>query len=155
MSLKTSGSTSSLLSSDNGNGHGRRGHTRTSSYESVGSSRVDEDRLMDYLNHKEHDIPEEEWRALEDADPAQVATRKNESLKQLRELDSLNKRFLDLNSDYKKLKLKAIGYYNQSQTNEKLVKELRAKEADLTVSHPPLALFAADRSLSMALTGQY
>ena len=56
MSLKTSGSTSSLYS---GNGNGIRTHTRTSSFDSVGSrgSKVEpkileEERLIDYLNSK-------------------------------------------------------------------------------------------------------
>lgn len=139
MSLRTSASTNSLLSENGGGGH-VKSHTRTSSYDSVGSSkngssRMDEDRLMDYLNSKENDIPEEESHDGGQGESDSSSGRnKAEALKQIKELDALNKRFLDLNSDYKKLKLKTIGYYNQCQTSEKMVKELKARESDLNVS---------------------
>lgn len=54
MSLKTSASNSSLYSG-NGNNNGGKGHTRNSSYDSVGSrgSKVlDEERLIEFLNNK-------------------------------------------------------------------------------------------------------
>lgn len=141
MSLKTSPSTNSLFSE---NGNGRKGHTRTSSYESNGSrssasKTLDDDRLMEYLNNKGNDIPEEEWQNLNDSpnNEHQLNNKiksNKEALTQIKELESLNKRILELNSEFKKQKLKAQNYYNQIVTNEKLIKELKSKESDLLAS---------------------
>lgn len=90
------------------------------------------------------DIPEEEWRgSFEDSPPpvedqhrddgklTKVNEVKIEALS--KELTALSKRFTELTTEHKQLQRKAIGYHNQSATNEKLIKELRSRESDLLV----------------------
>ncbi|KAH9515976.1 golgin subfamily A member 5 [Dermatophagoides farinae] len=141
MSLRTSTSTNSLLSE---NGNSRKGeHTRTSSYDSIGSRNSkshDDDRLMEYLN-KDNNIPEEEWQSLNNSnhdessnDNNKLKTKREILTRDVKELDSLNKKILELNGAFKKQKLKAQNYYNQNMANEKLIKELNSKEHDLIAS---------------------
>lgn len=141
MSLRTSTSTNSLLSE---NGNSRKGeHTRTSSYDSIGSRNSkshDDDRLMEYLN-KDNNIPEEEWQSLNNSnhdessnDNNKLKTKREILTRDVKELDSLNKKILELNGAFKKQKLKAQNYYNQNMANEKLIKELNSKEHDLISS---------------------
>ena len=50
-----------------------------------------------------------------------------------KELATLNKRYTELTSEHKQLQKKAIGFHNQSTTNEKIIKELKARESDFLV----------------------
>lgn len=149
MSLRTSTSTNSLVSDNGGNNHHNQhhhyhrkndgnGHTRQSSYDSNGSKSHDNDinngsdnRLMEYLNNKDiNNIPEEEWQSFTNNDQDNMKT----TTREIKELDLLNRKILELNTEYKKQKLKAQNYYNQMISNEKLIKDLNSKEQDLQES---------------------
>ncbi|KAF7489706.1 Golgin subfamily A member 5 [Sarcoptes scabiei] len=144
MSLKTSPSTNSLLS-DIGN-NGKKNHTRTSSYDSNvsrNSKIIDDEQSIDILNQKDDSIPEEEWQSLNNlaiqteqitssVSSAQERTPKKlkDSKKLIDENEVLSRKNSEMMNEMKSLKLRSQSYYNQNAQNEKLVKELQAKEND-------------------------
>lgn len=148
MSLKTSPSTNSLLS-DIGN-NGKKNHTRTSSYDSNvsrNSKIIDDEQSIDILNQKDDSIPEEEWQSLNNlaiqteqitssVSSAQERTPKKlkDSKKLIDETEVLSRKNSEMMNEMKSLKLRSQSYYNQNAQNEKLVKELQAKENDNLVS---------------------
>ncbi|KAH9417322.1 Golgin sub A member 5 [Dermatophagoides pteronyssinus] len=86
---------------------------------------------MEYLNNKDiNNIPEEEWQSFTNNDQDNMKT----TTREIKELDLLNRKILELNTEYKKQKLKAQNYYNQMISNEKLIKDLNSKEQDLQES---------------------
>lgn len=99
----------------------------------------------------ENDLPEEEWNNSSSNSPEEenssdrsshhstTASEETAKLSQVKiealtkELSALNKRYNELSYNNKQLQRKAINVHNQNVNNEKIVKDLKAKEIDLMV----------------------